>query len=271
MSYMLDEIHQQSEVIRKLVQQERENVAELVEEIRRRKINFIMIAARGTSDNAATYGKYLFEILNGIPVGLAAPSLFTLYHASPRLENAFVIGISQSGQAADVIEYLRASKEHGALTACITNEAGSDITKVSDFTILCHAGPERSVAATKTYTSTLAALYLLNAVLAGREELVGSLAAAADLIGQTIGCCEEEIAARAVRYRYMEECIVLARGINRATAFESALKLRNACRALVRRSSACIRRKRAPISSSPRRRGCGLPMTSCLPISSRSP
>jgi len=222
---MLDEIHEQPEAIKKLIAAERESIKKLAEEIKNRGINLAVFAARGTSDNAATYGKYIFEIVNGMPTSLAAPSVFTLYNARPNLENSLVIGISQSGQAADVIECLQRSKELGALTVAITNEAGSSITKAADYTILCHAGPERSVAATKTYTTTLAAIALLSATLAGREDLINGLMATPAQITEVLKSCEATIADRAERYRYMEECFVLARGISRATAFEAGLKL----------------------------------------------
>lgn len=226
---MLDEIRRQPEVIKALVSSERENIELLANEIRNRGVNFTLIAARGTSDNAATYAKYLFGIIAGLPTGLAAPSIFTLYGARPRLNQSLVIGISQSGQAADVIEYLQNSKKCGALTACVTNEEGSPITKAADFTILCHAGPEKSVAATKTYTSTLAALGLLSFTLGGRNDLIDSLSEIGDKIALAITSLDEEIARRAERYRYMSECFVLARGINHATAFEAALKLAETC------------------------------------------
>lgn len=229
MSLMLEEIRQQPDVIRRLAAAELANVAALAGEIRKRDVAFGVIAARGTSDNSATFGNYIFSIVNGLPVVLAAPSIFTLYDAKPRLSKSFVLGISQSGQAADVGEYLTRSRECGALTACITNEAGSEITRIADHTILCHAGPERSIAATKTYTSTLVAIVLLSATLAGRQDLIDGLQKTADQIAEAIECCETEIARRAERYRYMQECVLLARGINRATAFETALKLTETC------------------------------------------
>jgi glucosamine--fructose-6-phosphate aminotransferase (isomerizing) len=229
MSYMLDEIHQQPDAIRKMVASERETAKKLAEEVKKQGITFGVIAARGTSDNAATYGKYLFEIVNGVPIGLAAPSIFTLYGAKPKMDNSLVIGISQSGQAADVIEFLQKSKECGALTACITNEDGSPMTKATDFTMLCHAGLEQSVAATKTYTTTLTGLWLLSASLAGREEMIDQLLETAGKIDEVMKSLEDEIKCRAERYRYMEECVVLARGISRATAFEAALKLTETC------------------------------------------
>ncbi len=225
----MDEIREQPGVIRKLVVEERQNTKRIAEELKSHGAQFASIAARGTSDNAATYGKYLFGIVTGMPVVLAAPSLFTLYDAKPNLAGSFVVGISQSGQAADVIEYLEGAKRQGALTLSITNEPTSELADVCDFTILCHAGPEKSVAATKTYTSTLAALTLLCASVSGREDLVDRLLVTADAIEEVIDACEEQIAEKVERYRYMSECIVLARGINRATAFEAALKMAETC------------------------------------------
>ncbi|MBI2842630.1 MAG: SIS domain-containing protein [Armatimonadetes bacterium] len=225
MSYMLDEIHEQPDVIRRLVREERERVEDIARKVRERNVSLGVLAARGTSDNAATYGKYLFEMVNGLPIALAAPSVFTLYHAKLRLDAALVIGISQSGQAADVIEYLERSRELGAITACITNEPQSGITRAAESCLLCHAWPEKSVAATKSYTASLALLCLLSAACLERSDLVDGLLRTADCIQRIFDCCEPEIAERAERYRYMDECIVLARGTNRATAFETALKI----------------------------------------------
>lgn len=229
MSYMLDEIRQQPDVLKEIVAAETNNVEALVRQVKARGVEQIVFAARGTSDNAAAFGKYLFEYKNGIPVSLAAMSIVTLYQARVKLHKALVIGISQSGQAADVCEYLEWSKKQGALTVSITNEAGSRITKVSDFTILCHAGKERSVAATKTYTSSLAALYLISSSLSGDGSLKDTLLSGAESIRQVL-TLESSIKDRAQRYRYMDECFVLARGLNHATAYEAALKMSETCR-----------------------------------------
>ena len=224
MSHMLDEIHQQPEVVSKLVRTEHHSMCALAEEIEKRDICLVVIAARGTSDNAAVYGKYLLEINNGYPVALADPSIFTLYSAELRLERALVIGISQSGQAADVAEYLEQSKKLGALTLGITNVPGSVLTKVAQHTICCHAGEERSVAATKTYTSALAALYLLSACLSRDESKVEGLIACAESMREVLAI-EANIADRAERYRYMEAGCVISRGYNYCTALEMALKI----------------------------------------------
>jgi glutamine---fructose-6-phosphate transaminase (isomerizing) len=229
MSHMITEIRQQPDVIKELVASERGNIESLVREVKSRGIEFIVIAARGTSDNAGIFGKYLFDINNGMPTALAAMSAVTLYKAKLKLQKALVIGISQSGQAADVAEYLESARSQGALTAAITNEAGSRITKESDFTILCHAGKEKSVAATKTYTSSLAALYMISAGLSEDSKMVDQLLSATEPMRKVIEL-DDFIRDRALRYRYMDECYVLARGINYATAFEAALKMSETCR-----------------------------------------
>lgn len=224
MSHMREEIHQQPEIIARLVQKERESADRLARAIEERGVCFATMAARGTSDHAAIYGKYLLEINNAIPVALADPSVFTLYDAHLNLERSLVIGISQSGQAADVIEYLRRARDCGALTAAITNEPGSAITEAAEHVLLCHAGKEKGVAATKTYTSTLACFYLLSASLSRHTKQVDKLVGCADAMRKALEL-EDYIADRAERYRYMMEGFVISRGFNYCTALETALKV----------------------------------------------
>jgi len=224
MSHMLTEIHQQPDIVAKLVGEESENAVRLAGEIERRDIRLVVIAARGTSDHAAIYGKYLMEIRNAIPVALADCSVFTLYEATMRLDDALVIGISQSGEATDVAEYLERSKALGALTLAITNQPGSQLTRIADHTILCHAGEERGVAATKTYTSTLAALYLISECLTGECSPVEKLSSCADAMRAALNM-QDAIFGKAERYRYMTSGYALARGFNYCTALEIALKL----------------------------------------------
>ena len=127
-----------------------------------------MLVARGTSDNAAQFGRYLLEIATGIPVTLAAPSVFTLYEARLQLGDALAIAISQSGESTDTNLVLERAREQGARTLGITNEAGSALARIAEHVFLVHAGREQSVAATKTYTGQLLMLYL-RGLRAGRE------------------------------------------------------------------------------------------------------
>ncbi|MGQ9454835.1 MAG: SIS domain-containing protein [Armatimonadota bacterium] len=223
-THMLDEIHQQPDVILRLLESEAQSVAEIAKEIRSKDIRFVVIAGRGTSDHAAVYGKYILEVKNGYPVALADPSVFTLYGAKLRMQEVLVIGISQSGQAADVAEYLQRSKELGALTVAITNAPGSLLTKIAHYAIYCNAGEEFGVAATKTYTSTLAALFLLSAYLAQEPQAVDVLASCSDAM-RNVMLLEPYIVDRAERYRYIHDGYVISRGFNYCTAMETALKL----------------------------------------------
>lgn len=224
MTIMLEEIYQQPQAIASAIAKENSAVAALVRELKEKNVRGVVIVARGTSDNAATYAKYLIEIMCGIPVSLAAPSVITLYDSALHLENFFVLGISQSGQATDVIQTLSSARASGAITACITNEADSPLTQVCDHVLLCHAGVERAVAATKTYTATLTLIILFAAHWANSSGLLDSLKLAPEQITAVLKL-DDTIASAVERYRYITECAVLARGLNQATALEAALKM----------------------------------------------
>ena len=228
MTYMLQEIYEQPRVLEQLCDEEYENVIELWAAMQAQGIEHISVVARGTSDNAATFAKYLIEIKGGMVVALAAPSVFTLYHSRLPMEKWLVLGISQSGESTDVVEVIREAKSMGALTAGITNVRESSLARESDFCLYCHAGEEKSVAATKTYTATLGLIYLLCAAIAQNEEMVDDLKGAADAIRRVLDI-KDDIEGIVERYRYMEECMVIARGINQATSQETALKLSETC------------------------------------------
>lgn len=221
---MLREIREQPEALERLLAEELGRVRELAEAARSRGVSMLFMAARGTSDHAAVYAKYLSEILAGIPAALAAPSVFTLYGAAVRLDHALVLGISQSGKAADAIEVLRRAREAGHLTGCITNDAESPMAETAEFDLCCRAGVELSLPATKTYTTSLALVYALVACLAGRDDLLDDLRRAPEWIARVLDR-HDAIGEHAERYRYMEECVVIARGINQCSALEAALKL----------------------------------------------
>ncbi len=224
-SYLSQEIHEQPEVLRRLLAQEKDVIHQLAAAIQQRQVTHVVIAARGTSDNAGRYAQYLLGAVNRLTVALAAPSLFTIYGRPPRFGNALVLGISQSGKSPDIVAVLTEARRQGALTAAITNFPGSDLGQAADFIIDLHAGEERSIAATKTYTSELATIALLSAALAEDEVMLAALGEIPETVAATLAT-EPEIAGVAQRYRYMRDCVVLGRGFNYATAFELALKLK---------------------------------------------
>jgi glutamine---fructose-6-phosphate transaminase (isomerizing) len=193
--------------------------------VRQRQVSHVVIAARGTSDNAGRYAQYLLGAVNHLSVALATPSLFSIYRQMPRFGNALVIGISQSGQGPDIVAVLAEARRQGALTAAITNFSDSELAQVADHVVDLHAGQEKSIAATKTYTSELLAMAMLSASLAENGEMLNLLQQAPDTVAAALSM-EPEIGQIAQRYRYMRHCVVIGRGYNYATAFELALKLK---------------------------------------------
>jgi glucosamine--fructose-6-phosphate aminotransferase (isomerizing) len=224
-THLYREIHEQPAVLRRLLDEEEATAQALADLVRGRAIDHVVIAARGTSDNAGRYAQYVLGSMNGLSVGLAAPSLFTLYQRPPRFGNALVLGISQSGQSPDIVAVLAEARRQGALTAVLTNRPDSPLAEQGDVVLNLRAGDERAVAATKTYTAELAAVALLSVALSGAAEARAALWAAPDAVAATLAM-NETIAVVAPRYRYMTRCVVIGRGYNYATAFETALKLK---------------------------------------------
>jgi len=223
MSKMLDEIREQPAALERTLGAERKSIEQLRGILERERPRLIVLAARGTSDNAAQFGRYLLEITTGIPVSLAAPSIFTLYNAELNLDGVLVIAISQSGESTDTNLVLERAREQRARTIGITNEASSTMARLAEHVILVHAGREQSVAATKTYTGQLLALYLVAHAL-GASIAMDQLARLPDS-AHAVLALEPEIASRAERYRFMDHAVVIGRGLNYANAFEFALKL----------------------------------------------
>jgi glutamine---fructose-6-phosphate transaminase (isomerizing) len=187
--------------------------------------DYVMIAARGSSDHAALYAKYLFGALCHVPVALAAPSLYTLYQSEIRLGGALVIGISQSGQSPDIIAVLEAARAQQRPTIAITNDGSSPLAQAADHIIELHADLEQSVAATKTYTAELAVIAALAAAWSGDPQRREELRHLPSALEETLAL-GASIADESARYRDADAITVIGRGYNYCTAFEVALKLK---------------------------------------------
>lgn len=232
---MLDEIRQQPTAIERTLLEELPNVEDLRRQLTAQRPRFVVLAARGTSDNAAQFARYLIEISTGIPVSLAAPSIYTLYHARLDLRDSLVVAVSQSGESTDINLVLEGAREAGAQTIAITNEPESTMAKLAGTTILVRAGRELSVAATKTYTGQLMAFYLLAYALGASltlDDLRGIPMSAASALG-----LYDEVREIAGRYRFMQHAVVVGRGINYANVFEFALKMMETCYVIAERFS----------------------------------
>lgn len=224
MSIMLDEIIQQPHVLAGIEDKNQKTLDELIEEIRGSDIKQIIIAARGTSDHCGIYIKYLAEILLGVPVMLAAPSVNTLYGAKVFYRDAVVIAISQSGMAEDALAVLRDAQSCGAITVAVTNNPGSPIAKTAKYSLDCAAGLEKSVAATKTFTAEMYCLALMVAKWAQNDALLQALRKLPRGIAAEVGRAAE-VMNSAREFTFMRDCIVLGRGLMYPIALEASLKM----------------------------------------------
>jgi glucosamine--fructose-6-phosphate aminotransferase (isomerizing) len=216
------EIEQQPEVLAALLQDGLPQVRAVATQITADPPRFVLLAGRGTSDNAALYAKYLLEIRLGLPVGLVSPSTTTLYSARQRLDDVLVVAVSQSGASPDLVEVIEAARRSGAQTLAITNEAGSPLAQVSSLHLDVMAGPEKAIPATKSYTAQLFALWLLVDAWRGGD---AALAASIPGLASQVLSRSREVDAIADRLRFADHLVVTGRGYASATAREAALKV----------------------------------------------
>jgi len=223
------EIADQPEVLSGMLDTEgAATAAELALAFRRDDVLYVVIAARGSSDNAARYAQYLWGARNRLTVALAAPSLFTTYARPPSLDGALVAAISQSGRSPDLVSVLKEGRAQGRPTVAITNDPNSPLADAAEFVFPLRAGPERAVAATKTYTAQLMAVAMLSAAIAGDWQMGSALKGVPRLVEATL-TGSDTLEETALAFAEVDRCAVLGRGYNLSTAFEWALKLQELC------------------------------------------
>ncbi len=235
MSFMMDEILEQPQALRQTLEAERAHAIEFKKFAQKQNFRLIILVARGTSDNAALFGRYLLELTTGIPVSLCAPSIYTLYRARLNLRQTLMVGVSQSGESTDVNAVLRSARRQGAFTVGITNEPRATLARIVDEVFHVRAGRQRSVAATKTYTGQLLLFYLLAFAL-GPAITLSRVSEIPDRAKQALRLAKG-IRELVQRYRYMRNCVVVGRGLNYANAFELSLKLMETCYVVAERFS----------------------------------
>ena len=219
------EIREQPSVLERLMHAGRADAEVIARRIRAFNPQHVMIAARGSSDNAARYAQYLLGAHNGLAVGLALPSLYTIYNSPPAVKGALVIGISQSGESPDIAAVIDDARNQGALTLALTNEIDSPLAQAAELCLPLHAGEEKSVAATKTYTTQLFAIAMLSAALDTSPQHWNELLQLPDQIDEAIRLTGNLDQAAAL-FQDAQRFVVIGRGFNYATAFEIALKIK---------------------------------------------
>ena len=219
------EIREQPEVLSGVISANLETVKKIVADIKAVGITNVQFAARGTSDHAAIYAQYLIHTLVGIPCGLATPSVVSKYQGKMSYEKTLVIGVSQSGKAADALSVIERANATGAVTVAVTNDETSPLAKAAKYHLFCNAGPETSIAATKTFTSQMMALALLAGVWAEDDAFVAALGGVSADVASLLSTMPETLAALVQNYKSMAAAVVLGRGFAYPIACEGTLKV----------------------------------------------
>jgi glucosamine--fructose-6-phosphate aminotransferase (isomerizing) len=221
-AHMSAEIAEQPVVLERILDAGLPAIREVAARITEHRPRFVALTARGTSDNAAYYAKYLLEVALGLPVGLTSMSTTTGYGARPDFTDVLCVTVSQSGGSPDLVEYTEVARECGAMTLAVTNAADSPLSAASELTLDVLAGPELALPATKTYTAELLTLYLLIDALRGGK---GLAARALPELAAKVLARHDEVTTLAQRYRFASRLVVTGRGYGYPTAREAALKI----------------------------------------------
>jgi glutamine---fructose-6-phosphate transaminase (isomerizing) len=224
-SHLEQELRQQPAALARLIEKQRGYAEQVRELFLRDDVQYILIASRGSSSNAARYAQYLLGRAYRVPVAFATPSLFTLYEQPPRLDGALVIGISQSGKSPDVVEVVAEARRQGRPTIALTNTPSSPLGLAADGVLKLEAGKEQAVAATKTYVNSLGAVALLFATSTADAQALGELQRLPEQLAAQLDLSWEHVT-EIDPLGTMDGGTVVSRGINYCTAFEIALKIR---------------------------------------------
>jgi glutamine---fructose-6-phosphate transaminase (isomerizing) len=223
---MAAEIREQPQAWHRLLTEGIGAIGDAAARIADRAPRFVLLAGRGTSDHAALYAKYLIEITHALPAGLVSPSTVTVYGARPDLRDVLYIAVSQSGGSPDLVQLTEVARQQGALTVAVTNKPASALAAAAEIHVDVLAGQERAVAATKSYTAELLALYLLLDRVRGGD---GRQAASLPEFGTRVLDFDDHVRGVAQRYRFAQRLISTGRGYSYATACEAAPKLMETC------------------------------------------
>ena len=226
---MWKEINETPRIFGEIQAANADTMAKLVKAIKDSKSTNFVAAARGTSDHALIYFKYVLEVMSGYTVGLSAPSVITLYKGKIDYSKSIVIGCSQSGKAADVLEVIKKGNEQGAITIAVTNDEESPMAKEAKYHLFCKAGLEKSVAATKTFSAQLFVLLWLASEISGNKENLKLLSGLKQDIEQVIPQIDSLTSKYSEKFKDMKSGFVLSRGITYSIALEATLKLQETC------------------------------------------
>jgi len=220
---MLREAQEAPEVVARLIERNAHLCRELGERLRASPPPFAVTCARGSSDNAATFVKYLLEIHSGLVTASVGPSVTSVYEARPRMRDALFLAVSQSGRSPDILNLAQAGRDDGALTVALLNDTSSPLASTCEFVLPLHAGQEKSVAATKSFIAALAAGFQLVAHWSQDQDLLDALDTLPDVLARASAT---DWSAAVPVLAEADNLFVVGRGVGFAVAQEAALKLK---------------------------------------------
>ncbi len=225
-TWMFREAAEAADVVERQFARNRDVLATLAEDLRRDPPPFVATCARGSSDHAATYAKYLFETQLGVVTASVSPSVGSVYGVRQQLRGALFIAISQSGKSPDLLRNVEAAREAGARVVALVNVEDSPLAQLADVVVPLHAGPERSVAATKSYLASLSAVLQLAALWKNDPALLDAIARLPDAMRGAWRSDWSDLVAGLASKRNL---FVLGRGVGLGAAQEAALKFKETC------------------------------------------
>jgi len=225
-SLMKQEALEAASLIERQLNKNQTLVEKMTDAIKNFQPKNVMFVGRGSSDHAGVFGKYLIEIETGIPTFSAAPSVATVYKRSLKLENTLVIVVSQSGRSPDILEQTEQAKAAGALCIALVNDQSSPLVELVDWVYPLSVGAEKSVAATKSYMATIAAIIQLVAFWSGSQELIQALPQIPKMLQSSANAPAQ---LKAQDLEQLVNLVVIGRGLGFAIGNEIALKMKEVC------------------------------------------
>lgn len=225
-SLMLSEALEAPQAVARLLEENASLCRELGVRLRKTPPAFAVTCARGSSDNAATYAKYLLELRLGTITASVGPSVRSVYSAAPNVRGALFLAISQSGRSPDLLQLAEAARAGRAFSLALVNDSASPLAEICEFVLPLHAGPERSVAATKSWICSLAAILQFAAHWSEDRQLLDALDRLPEALARAAG---QDWSPAAQPLAKAEDLYVVSRGIGLALAQEAALKLKETC------------------------------------------
>ena len=228
-TYTWKEINETPDIFSKIQKENAETMKVLVNAIRDSGVTNFVAAARGASNHALVFFKYVLEVMSNFTVGLSAPSIVTMYHGKISYSNSIVIGVSSNGEAKDVLEVIKKGNETGAITIAVTNDKSSSMARAAKFHLYLNAGEKQSCVSTKIYNAQMFTLLWLASAIAGKRDNLRLLKMMNVHLKQIMPHIDQLTTKYAEKFKGMQTGFVISRGLTYAVALYASHLLQETC------------------------------------------